>query len=382
VGATEPIATLPVLFGLLAWGGRSLLGKSGLFRLIALGTGLGLGLYTRQQAGLVALGAIALALTYFRDRAFNHIVTFQRLLLLVLVTASVFLGGVVLEGYGLAPLRIGLENIPQYGNDDTNFFHVILQAAKLAGPISVFSVAAVLVWLVCFGLKRYRHLLFEPWCQMLGFTCVAGIVSVVPFFSRAHLHYGLVSGPLLIIASIIAFLVLLRQIPVLYRRTPLINFLLILLTLAPFIRPTMHSPYFFVWPLQNPVKPPQQRPWRLTPGLAEDLVKMKQQVRPRENIYVLPPRQNEVHYFLGTQHAFYGWSRFVPLSDVIQNPRLNGVIVVDSRFMPEYVVDIAVARFEYDRAPAILSKYGFVPVVRLPSLTLWRRTRVAIDDHK
>ena len=371
IGATEPIATLPALAGLLIWSGQPFTGPKGLTRLLALGIGLGLSVYTRQQAGLIALGVISLFATYFVQDKRNPIVSLRALLLLPAIATVTLIAAILPEGHGLQPLWIGTKSMPLYGMK-SNFWTTVWHTSKLVTPLAICTVLALLFWFVCLATTRYRRMVMESWFQVLAFTVVGGLFSLLPFGSRAHLHYGLIAGPMLIIASVLLVTHWIYRFPLRWRETALFRFALIVLILFPFIQPRSTSPYFYVWPFQAPVKPPQLRPWRLTAGLSSDLETMKKHVQ-GENIYVLPPRQNDVHFFTGSRHQVYGWAPAISLQEVLRTRKMNGVIVIEPDILPDYVVEAASEMFDYDRAPDILKHNDFAPDVTLKTMTLWRK---------
>jgi hypothetical protein len=92
-----------------------------------------------------------------------------------------------------------------------------------------------------------------------------------------------------------------------------------------------------------------------------------------EKIYVLPPSQNEVHFFLNTTYPTYGWFKAVPVLEAIRIPDVSGVIVVKKDAMLPFEFLMARLQFQYDSAQKILKQQGFQPVVDLRSFTLWRK---------
>ena len=112
-GETELLATIPLLVTVLCWFGRPLRGKRGWCYSLLLGIGLGLALYTKQQAGLLSLGALALLLSYrWRDKQEQH--QWTQLIALPFIAAIVFLISVLVLGEGWLPIREGLNAIGQY----------------------------------------------------------------------------------------------------------------------------------------------------------------------------------------------------------------------------------------------------------------------------
>ena len=112
-GLTEPIATAPLLLGLAIWAGRPLRGDGGTRRALALGAGIGLALYVKQPAGLLALGALALIADNVRNPS-RPPHAWSLLIALPVVAGLLFLTAVLGEGAGLLPLRIALRLLPIY----------------------------------------------------------------------------------------------------------------------------------------------------------------------------------------------------------------------------------------------------------------------------
>jgi len=178
---------------------------------------------------------------------------------------------------------------------------------------------------------------------------------------------------MLIIASAISIVIIARVVPVSWKRTPFARFALLILLILPFVHLKVRSAGFYLWPYDRYIRYPQSRPWRLTPGLAEDIAKMKQHVRPMENIYVLPPRQNDLHFFLGTRYEQYGWGTPIALNDVLAGAGLEGVLIVNVDSLPDYVALASKRAFDYDDAEQILTEHSYRLVVKLPTMSLWRK---------
>jgi hypothetical protein len=372
IGMASPIATLPILAGLLLWGGNSFMGKAGLLRILALGIGLGLGLYTRQLAGLVSLGAISLVLTYlFQDKA-RPVIGLKQLVLLPLVSTIVVLLGILFEGYGLQPLLIGTQHMQEYGQT-SNFWDVIWNIGMRVPMLTILAFIAMLLWVCCLAFRRFRPEIVKPWWQMVCFTSIGGFLSLLSHIARAAPHYTLIPGPLLIISSVISFVIIVRSIPLHYRSAPAFYFLIALIALLPLVRGNSMSA-FYAWPVSNQwFRPVKHLPWSLRPGPASDLRYMKKQLKPFEKIYVLPPSHNELHFFLQTRFTTYGYFNKRPLAEALQTPGLDGVIVVNRKELTPYYRVFSDKTFQYDRATEILTSNGFTPVVKLSSMVLWRK---------
>jgi hypothetical protein len=374
-GMVEPIATLPILVGLLLWGGNSLVGKTGVMRVLALGIGLGLGVYVRQLAGLISLGAISLVLTYlFQDQA-SPIIRLKQLVLLPLVSATVVLLGILLEGYGFQPLMIGTQHFQEYGRSGS--FSVIWNIGRSVPLLTGLSFIALFLWIFCLAFRRFRSAIVSPWWQMVCFTSIGGFLSLLSHIVRAATHYTLIPGPLLIISSVISFVMILRAVPIHYRTAPAFYFLIAMIAFLPLVQ--SNSPTtFYVWPVSYQwFRPIKQIPWSIRPATATDLQYLKKQLKPFEKIYVLPPSHNELHFFLQTRFPSYGYFYKRPLAEVLQTPGLDGVIVLNRSEVTPFYRAFGDRMFQYDRANEILTSRGFEPVVKLSTMVLWRKVVIA-----
>ncbi|MCI0602936.1 hypothetical protein L0156_07970 [bacterium] len=371
-GTTEPLSTLPFFLGLSIWGGRSLLGRAGLLRCLALGAGLGLALLAKQQGGLLSLGAISLLVVYrFQDQAKQ--VNLRRLFLLPLFAMITFLIGFLLEGSGLEPLWSAFPKIRSYGSD-VGFWDTVAKHVRLSWPLAPLSVFASLVWLACLLVRKYRVMIVQPWCQVLGFTCIAGYASLIPFFSRGYAHYGLLPGPMFIVAVVICFVSVIKFLPATYK-TPLAYALLILIAVYPLVRTKTTSRNFYLWPIDSAVVPPQRPAWHRTPAIWSDLMKLRSYVKKGESLLALPPRRFEIHYSLGTHSGITlvgpPWSEIVPLSTVINSTNLNAVIIINPKYRDEEDVSMC-SILRCDTAITTLKELNFAPVVDFETMALWR----------
>jgi hypothetical protein len=363
-GVTEPLATLPVLAGLAVWGGEPLVGRAGLARAAVLGAGLGLGVYARQLGGLLALGALTLPLVNLVAPPERR----HRWTVLAAVPATallVVLVGIAAEGEGLTPLRIGLSALSGYpatGSFRTN----LLWFAKNAPMLCVFTVAtlALFAWLLE---PRWRPLLSERWAALAGFALLAGLAAFVQYSRRAYLHYALLAAPLLVAAAMLSATALVRRFPARMGGWP--ETVLVALVLARLLA------------MQSALLVPPD-PWRAQPEIAADLEALKEQLRPGEDLLVLPPRRNEFHFLLGTRsQSFaqgYSWAPGPgSIEAAVRNPELDAVLVLRRHLDPS---DIEAWRsLDCDRGVAALAAAGFRPVSKLRTSTLLRRGQEPIQ---
>lgn len=357
-GATEPLATLPVLVGLAAWGGEPLVGRRGLARALALGAGLGLGVYAKQLGGLLAVGAAAMPLMNLAvPRNRRH--EWACLAVIPAAAALVLLIGILAEGEGLAPLGLGLSFASGYQAQGTPREHL----RWIASYAPLLTVAATLLVIAAplALLPRWRPLLGERWAALAGFSLLAGLVALVQFSKRHYLHYALLSGPLLIVAVTLVATALVRRLPAraaVWSEATLVVAAVVGLTLA------------------HRGEAPQPAPWRAQSDIAADLVALKSQLQPGEDLLIIPPRRNEIHFHLGTRsQSFAPGYTWGPgrgqLEAAVRKPELDAVLVLRRRLDK---TDAASWRLlECDRAVAALGPAGFRPVAKLRASTLFRR---------
>jgi len=310
-GTTEPLATLPVLVGLAVWGGEPLAGRRGLPRALLLGAGLGLGVYAKQLGGLLALGWAAMPLMSLAvPRNRRH-----RWAYLAVVPAAatlVLLGGILAEGDGLAPLRIGLSFASDYTAEET-FRYNLRWVASHAPLLAVATAGLVAVFALLVLVPRWRPMLGERWAALAGFALLAGLVAMVQFSKRGYLHYGLLPAPLLIAAVILTATALIRRLPAgaaVWPETTLVVAALAALLLSQRV----------------PDAPPA--PWRTQPDIAADLVDLKGQLLPGEDLLIIPPRRNEIHFHLGTRsQSFAQGYNWAPASGLVEAAVRNHILL-------------------------------------------------------
>ncbi len=368
-GSTEPLATFPVLIALFLWSGNSLLGRTGILRIAALGIAFGLALLAKQYAGLLAVGTLSLLITFSLQGRTKQI-TFFRLLTIPMISLILVFIGILLEGHGFDPLRISFSEISTYERKG-DLWKTIQHQMKISWPLFHLSAMAFLTWLVALTHKQLRML---PWVPVLGFTCIAGYAALLSFYVRHYDHYGLLAGPMLILSVVIAGVELGRRIPKEYRENSFAYFLTLVLCVSPFVRENASSRYFYLWPI-NPLTRPQMKHWHENPFIAKDLATLRAIVKPGETVLLLPPRRNEIHFILQTRTVAsrgYGWRKSGVLSEILQQSVIDAVLEIQPQFLDSD--DLAACKLlQCDRTREILPDQGFAPIAILESMTLWRK---------
>lgn len=379
-GCTEPIATIPVLVGVLVWCGAPLRGRMGLARALVLGGGLGAALVTKQQAGLLSLGAIAMlpqlvAGPVERRHRFGHLAA-------IVVAATVaFMVGIKLTGGGLTSIAEGLSTVSAYPAEGTFLGNLLIRAQSSELLVAFVLTGMVgLAWLGIIFHPRARHLLGEPRVAVASLAMCAAGFTLLQLQKRSYAHYLLLSVPFLVIAVSVAAPALASRVSEAVRGRPVLRFAAIGLAAALLSddgRPG-RTAQFSAWPIRWGSEPLEFPRWYKQPAIARDLLRLEALVPRGEELVLIPPSRNEIHFILGTRSRVsplgYGWGQVpgVTLRDVTRSPEVGAVIVVtqgDSGWESLW------KQFDCDETVAGLEASGFHLAVQLETFTLWRRQR-------
>lgn len=357
IGATEPVATLPVLLGLWAWGGEPLRGRAGWWRALALGLALGLAVFVKQQAGLLALAWLGLLPDW---RARRHE---PGPLLAIPAAASALLLLLLWRSGGLGALARGLDTARGYG--------VGADGAVGSSLPVVLSLVAALAAAALLPLAL-RALAGEAWARGAAFALAAGVAALGQLIVRDYRHYALLGLPLLCVAGVALIAQGLVRAGALQRGRELFAPLAAVqgaLALAVALVPAeARSPSAF------PQVPATE--WPASRAAAADLEELRRQVAPGSQLVLLPPRRAAVHFLLGTRAdrwpTGYFWGppeRGLALR-VVRDPKVDAVLQVAPADGSD---EVNVADFGVPEALAALPALGYVPVFRGRDLVLWRR---------
>jgi hypothetical protein len=373
-GLIEPICTIPLLAGLAVWRGSTLAGSRGLMKALALGSGIGLALYVKQQAGLLALGYVTLipyAFAKFADQRHGAV----QLLAIPLSAVFVLLVAVLAEGRGLLPLSIGLTALSEYSSQGTLVSNLKWVWQNLGAGLQLIFVISLSAFCIVATTRRRREILFTPWFRVAIFLIVAALASLIQFQKRPYLHYALLTAAMAAPGIALILRGIISNLPGSLRNKIVLQPLLLLILMLPFVRPTTASSgvlYFFPLRTTQPVEFYPIR--RADPAVSQDLETARRFLRPGEDVLVLPPRRNEVHLTLGTRSRSYPHGyRWAPADAavVVQSESLDGVVVLKP---PLDSTDVATWNYTNSAAAvAALPLHGFVRIADLERMSIWRR---------
>lgn len=370
LGGAETIAVLPALGGALVWSGAPLRGRQGFVRAVALGAGLGAAVFVKQQAGLLALGWLAL-LPFAVAPARLHEVT-----KLLAVPASAFATLLLLFSLdgGLPALKQGLSQLAAYA--PANSPAVNAGIAYSQGWL-IFWPAIVLFgwWTLAAGLPSLRGAVSSRAGQLAGFCLLAGLSSLAQLRWRSYLHYLQLSLPFLVVGCFVGARVLVswmrgRLSGPLVTSLPALALVFALARASSLLPVTLFS-------LEVQSAPAWD--WPDEPA-SRDLDRLAEVVRPGEDLLVLPSRRNAVHYRLGTRSDSWPLGYIWPPREPGQYPLFIRARKPELVLVLTSLVDGASRAdrencVQGDCAAAVsaLPEAGYTVAARLPTMTLWRR---------
>ena len=368
-GIAEPIATLPVLIAVAVWSGTPLRGRRGMILAAMLGIGIGLGAWIKQQGGFQAAGWLALPLANFAmpsDRRHE----WRAMALVPAAAAVTFAIAILAEGHGLLPLRIGLKAIGAF-EAQSGWWANLTEISHTVRPLLYASMLTLVI--VAVALRRRVELRSQPWVSVAGFALMAALAALYQFTKRDYYHYGLLSAPWLMLATVIAAVAALRAL--VPQRSPALAFAALLACGLPFVH--MEDPSsdnFFLWPPAS-VPTPELGHWRKQGPVAADLEKLGKYVHPGEDVLVLPPRHDDIFFLTGARSVSwpqgYGWGfERTPAASALQSRTLTAVVVLGVRDP----TDAWTWGWHYCQdALKALPKAGFKETANLMTMTVWRR---------
>lgn len=373
-GTTEPIGSIYALAGLLAWGGLPLQGSAGWRRALLLGIGLGLAAWSKQQCGLVAIGAIVIAIQFAVNRREIRD-SFWIAAAIPCVSIVTLLGACLLEGQGSLPLSIGLGLMGEYetqGSLSANLQVVVRQA----GMAAWFVFVASFLWLAALGAAFATGKKMAPATAVAGFSLFATIAAAAQYSKRPYLHYALLAAPFVaIMVSVMAMQIVQAASALWPRMKPLTSLTAAGLLTLPMIGSAGSTGHFQLWPPAWTPAVAHGKPWHEAPEIASDLQSIQSVLAPGEDVLVLPTRRNVIHFMAGTRSVSnpdgYGWGPS-DVSDALRAKSLAAVVVLDRRILDESDLE-ACKDVQCDRAIAMLAQAGFVESARFPTMTVWRR---------
>jgi hypothetical protein len=372
-GCAEPIVTLSYLLGLWIWLLLSRRG-AGTAGLLALATGFGLALYTKQQGGLLALGAAgllpALRLADPPDRY-----TLRQWLLVPLVSAGVFALAMLIEGGGTPAVTTGLQFAAAYPPEGSWSEHLV-SAWRMTQPFSNFLPAGIAVCVIGWRHRDRLPPLPVPYLLVLGISIGSVLGGLVQFSKRGYLHYALLILPSLLLVTGITLDAVIRWLVPVLRDSPQTvrvgaaggTAVLLLLHAAGTPAFVQHASA----QLAAPAKPAG-----FTERVKETFPPLCQHVPPGSELLLIPSREQVVHWMCRTRAVGflpgYAWwsSSSAPYLEALSSPDLVYVFLFSDDAGPyerQFFLENGRSRMEEE-----LKQRGFRDVFTFEGGTLYRK---------
>jgi hypothetical protein len=330
-GCTEPIATIPFLFGLLSWYlfEQKRFKKSGL---TCLSFACGICLFVKQQAVLLVLGVTALLIV--PSPSSRHLLDrFSEIVIVVIGTCMTFLLAMWLDGGGYSALKTGLAFAVGYRAQGSWVSHAT-GLWQVSQPLSAAFLCAIVVWVVSLFLPAIRTGDSSTGLRLLGITILSTIAGVFQFSRRGYLHYGLLILPSALLSVAVALrlgLTAIRPLAIqwstMQRRLAIT---LAVIALSWLVVPATDSAIQEITRQVTSAGSSRQKSSAQFTALCSHL-------QPGSFLLVIPPRHNDLHWACHTKTIGtplgYGWEN-LQLSDylgALNDSHINQVLVFESR---------------------------------------------------
>jgi len=326
-GTAEPLACIPFLAAVSYWNGRELRGRRGYLDACVLGVGIGLAIYVKQQAGLLALGWLALIAERIaaRERKCHSLIP---LIVVPLAAATALIFAILLEGKALAPLFRGLyltANYPVQGNWLTNIW-VQVRNDESATITALFAIGATGWWII---LRQVRGRGLNQWQRSAEFLLIAGIATLAQFRTRPYGHYALLGLPCLVAAVVPLMVWVGRALNFRSGRSEIVGAIALVCAWFPLAYTGKNPNNLHIWRL-TPPRFERMQLWCDEPKVTADLKQMVDEIKNDSGpLYVLPPYRAEVFFLSGRRPPVeLGYSFIIPMADKFPWSNTSEILIV------------------------------------------------------
>lgn len=361
---TEPLVTAPALLGLLGWVSAERRGRPRL-GLAALGTGLGLALFAKQQGILLAAG---LAGTLpGSDRSAHGLARAARGIAGALAAMlAAFSGAMWLDGGGMPALRLALEFLLRYEAH-----------GELMENLAPVWRRTPLAALLCFAVIGGCALALEARSQgrrggsvrlaLLGICAFAAMATLLQFSKRGYAHYGLLTLPFVLLAAAAAVSLLRDRLSPIIERHATLSISMGLSIWAALAVSLLYATAD--WAQREPLKSPQH----------DSYLPMCTVLDRGERLLLLPSRENALHWACGTHAGGTRWGYTFNFQETpegyieeLRKPDLRQVFVFRPAGPQSYEAKVLSGE-RWQPFYAALRERGFVRVADFTQGTVYRR---------
>lgn len=332
-GITEPLATIPYLVGLWLW---ILLRERHRvpWDLAALGAGFGLALYCKQQAGLLALGAVGLlpaARSTFGAKGYGV----RQLVLLPVAALVVFALAMIMEGGGGGALQRGLLFAQDY-SASASWVRNVSDVFQATQPLSNMFLSSVVVWGLSVWTLRRRPLASATVVLALGLTVCSVLGGLLQYTKRGYLHYALLQLPPALIAAGLAIFLVARGVRMLTIPSSQLAPGIVAIGVVVFLGINSAGTGAFVQESAARIATVHEGPSQ--EELGTSFAPVCARVGKGAVLLTIPPRDNRIHWFCQTRSIAWKipnpWEQTDPRvwRTMLEEPDLAQVFVFNSSF--------------------------------------------------
>ncbi len=332
MGTAEPLATIPFLIGLWLWTNVSAQTPVHWKSLLLLGVALGLSVYCKQQAGLLAVGVVWLTIANLREQPTPSIAirtACKQGTVIASAAAVTLLVAILFEGKGLDPLRQGLQMAAGYtaqGTWSSNFYSIIRNDESVA-----LMMVVALAGIFCAARTPRDPAGNENSFEVVGILCCSAFATTLQFRTRGYYHYFLLAIPCLVAVFVFAVSALSSRFQNTTVRNRCIRTLIFLISVVPFLHAGQRPDDFEIWnPVVSAADLEEPRPWHLTTQISDEIAELKSRLPAQSQIVVLPPVRSVTYLLVEARqsngYAFGG----PPCLDGVNWDELDAAIILEA----------------------------------------------------
>jgi hypothetical protein len=377
-GESEIVASLFFLSTMIAWKGTPLDHWNKWKLLFVFSLGLGLTVYMKQQAGLLAVGALALVWEQLSPRSGNRH-HWGMLASLPILAALLLVGFILMEGRGLEPLSLGLSTAVAYPSYDSWWYNLYVQFRH---DESFWIV--VMVTMVMF-IRQQKQLAVgstpthTPTARLVGFLLLSGFVTLVQFKIRPYHHYLLLTIPAFTISAAIIW----HEHRYLLERGIKQRILMVFLAALPFCWAEDYQWAYHPAQFPTETQVAGQANWHQQGRAEKVITELKRNIPSAARLMILPSRHNSIHYLADTRSssphgysfnegAYYGNEAWLPM---LETTASKYVLLLEENVRDEFDRKIWDAR-RIGQAQRILELRGYQRVEGAEEIELYVRAKV------
>jgi hypothetical protein len=374
-GESEIIASLFFLSTMIAWKGTPLDHWKKWKLLFVFSLGLGLTVYMKQQAGLLAVGALALGWEQLSPRSSNRH-RWGMLVSLPLLAGLLLVGFIFIEGRGLEPLSLGLSTAASYPSRDSWLHNLYVQFRH---DESFWIV--VLVTMVMFIRQQTKSPegsspTNTSSARLVKFLLVGGFVTLLQFKIRPYHHYLLLTIPAFTISAAIIW----HEHRYLIERGIKQRMLMVFLAALPFCWAEDYQWAYHPAQVPTAAQVAELTNWHQQVSSGRVIAELRRNIPPATALMILPSRHNSIHYLADTRssspHGYSfnegGYSENEAWSEMLETTTSEYVLLLGENVCDEFDHTIWDAK-RIGQAQRILKLRGYKRVEGAAEIELYLR---------